>query len=65
MEVFKEARDALEEGMRKFDVCEREEFDRHECIDISIPMLVGKCRPQTAKQDGDRMTCLIRYNSYR
>ena len=52
-EIYKEERDALEE-MRKFDVCDMEEFGRLESSEKTIA-IVDRW-PQTAKQDGDRIS---------
>ena len=38
-EIQKEERDALEEGMRKFDVCDMEEFGRLESSEKMIAIL--------------------------
>ena len=52
-ETYKEERDALEE-MRKFDVCDMEEFGRLESSEKTIVVLGDRWWSQTAKQDGDR-----------
>ena len=54
--VYKEERDALEEGMRKLDVCDMEEFGRLESREKTIAILGDRWWPQTAKQDGDRIS---------
>ena len=38
-EVYKEERDALEEGIRKLDVCDMEEFGRPESSEKTIAIL--------------------------
>ena len=53
-EIYKEEWDALE--MRKFDVCDMEEFGRLESSEKTIAILGDRWWPQTAKQDGDRMS---------
>ena len=55
-EIYKEERDALEEGMRKLDVCAMEEFGRLESSEKTIAILGDRWWPQTAKQDGDRIS---------
>ena len=52
-EIYKERRDALE--MRKFNVCDMEEFDRLETSEETIAILGDKWWPQAAKQEGDRI----------
>ena len=55
-EICKEERDAVEEGMRKLDVCDMEEFCRLEGSEKTIAILGDRWWPQTAKQDGDRIS---------
>ena len=55
-EIYKEERDALEEGMRKSDVCDMEELGRLENNEKTIAMLGDRWWTQTAKQDGDRIS---------
>ena len=40
-EIYKEERDALEEGMRKLDVCDTEEFGRLESSEKTIKMVAA------------------------
>ena len=54
-EIYKEERDAVEE-MRKLDLCDMEEFDRQESSEKTIAILGDRWWPQTAKQDGDRIS---------
>ena len=54
-DIYKEERDALEEEMRKLDVCDMEEFGRRESSEKTIAILRDRWWPQTAKQDGDRI----------
>ena len=42
--------------MRKLDVCDMEEFGRLESIENTIAILGYRWWPQTAKQDGDRIS---------
>ena len=42
--------------MRKFDVCDMEEFGRLESSEKTIAALGDRSWPQTAKQDGDRIS---------
>ena len=60
-EIYKEERDALE--MRTLDVCDTEELGRLESSEKTIAILGDRWWPQTAKQDGDRMSeqflCII------
>ena len=53
--IFKEERDALEET-RKIDVCDMEEFCRLESSEKTIAILGDRWWPQTAKQDGYRVS---------
>ena len=55
-EICKEERDALEEEMRKLDVCGMEESCRLESSEKTIAVLRDRWRPQTARQDGDRIS---------
>ena len=55
-EIFKEERDALEEGMRKLNVRDMEEFGKQESNEKTIAILGDRWWPQTAKQDGDRIS---------
>ena len=55
-EICKEERDALEEEMRKSGVCDMEEFGRLESSEKTIVILEDRWWPQTAKQDGDRIS---------
>ena len=55
-ETYKEERDALEEEMRKSDVCDMEEIGGLESSEKTIAILGDRWRPQTAKQDGDRIS---------
>ena len=52
-EICKKERAALEEEMRKLDVCDMEEFGRLESSEKTIAILGDRWWPQTAKQDGD------------
>ena len=54
--IYKEERDALEEGTRVLDVlCDMEELGRLESSEKTIAILGDRWWPQTAKQDGDRI----------
>ena len=54
--IYKVSWDALEEGMRKLDVCEIEGFRRLEISnDKTIAILEDRLWLQKAKMDGDRM----------
>ena len=44
--------------MRKLDVCDMEEFGRLESSEKTIAILGNRWWPQTAKQDGDRISSL-------
>ena len=55
-EIYKEEWDALEEGMRKLDVCDMEEFGRLGKSEKTIAILGDIWWPRTVKQDGDRMS---------
>ena len=54
-EIYKEERDALEEEMRKLDVCGMEEFCKLESSEKTITILVNRWWPQAAKHDQDRI----------
>ena len=54
-EMCKEERDVLVE-MRKLDVCDKEEFGGLESSEKTIAILGDRWWPQTAKQDGDRIS---------
>ena len=52
-EIYKEERDALEENIRRLDVCDMEEFDRLQRSEKTMAVILGdRWWPQTAKQDG-------------
>ena len=55
-EIYKEERDALEEGIMKLDVCDMEKFGRLESSENekTIAILGDKWWPQPAKQHGDK-----------
>ena len=55
-EIYEEERDALEEGMRKLDVCDIEEFGRLESSEKTIAFQGDKWWPQTAKENEDRIS---------
>ena len=55
-EAYKEERDALEEGMRKLDVCDTEGLGRLESSEKTIAILGDRWWPQTAKQNRDRIS---------
>ena len=55
-EIYREGRNALEDGMRKLDVCDMKEFGRLESSEKTIAILRDKWWPQAAKQDGDRIS---------
>ena len=58
-EIFKEEWDALEEKLRKLYVCDMEKFRRLERSEKTIDILGDRWWPQTAKQDGDRISKLF------
>ena len=51
-----EERGALEEEMRKLDVCDMEEFGRLKSSEKTIAILGDRWWTQIAKQDGDRIS---------
>ena len=53
-EIYKEERDALETG--ELDECDMEEFGRLESSEKTIAIVGDKWWPQTAEQDGDRIS---------
>ena len=54
-EIYKEEQGALEET-RKLGTCDMEEFDRLESSEKPIAILGDRWMPQTAKQDGSRIS---------
>ena len=64
-EIYKEELDALEEEMRKLDVCDMEEFGRLESSEKTVATLGDKWWPQTAKQDGDRISKQFLCNTWK
>ena len=55
-EIYKEGRDVLQEEVRKLDVFDIAEFGRPESSEKTIAILGDRWWPQTAKQDGDRIS---------
>ena len=55
-EICKEERDALKEEIMKLDVCDMEEFGRLESSEKTIAILGDRWWPQTAKQEGERIS---------
>ena len=55
-EIYKEDRDALEKEMRKLNVYDMEEFGRLEGSEKTVAILGARWWPQTAKQEGDRIS---------
>ena len=55
-EIYKEERDALEEEIRKLDVCDMKVFGRLGSSQKTIAIPGDRWLPQTAKQDGDRIS---------
>ena len=53
-EIYEEERDALD--LRKLDVCNVKEFGRLDSSEKTIAILGDKWWPQTANQDGDRIS---------
>ena len=51
--------------MRKLDVCGMEEFGRLESSENTIAILGDRWWPQTAKQDGDRISKQFLCNIWR
>ena len=54
--IYNEERDAIEEGIRKLDVRDMEEFNKLESNEKTVAILGDRWWPQTAKQDGDRIS---------
>ena len=54
-EIYKEERDVLVE-MRKLDECDLDEFGRLESIEKMVAILGDRWCPQTARQEGDRIS---------
>ena len=63
-EIYKEERGALEEGKRKLDACDMEEFGRLESSEKTIAILGDRWWPQTVKRDGDRISKQFLYVVY-
>ena len=55
-EINKEERDVLEGEMRRYDGCDMEEFGRLKSGEKTIAILGDRRWPQTAKQDGARIS---------
>ena len=55
-EIHKKGQDVLEEEMGKLDGCDTEEFGRVQSSEKTIAILGDRWWPQTAKQDGDRIS---------
>ena len=55
-EIYKKERDALEVEMWQLDVCDVEDFGRLESSEKTISILGERWWPQTAKQDGDKIS---------
>ena len=53
-EIYKEERDALE--MRKIDECDMEKFGTLDSSEKTIAILGDRWWPQTAKQQGDKIS---------
>ena len=53
-EIYKEERDVLE--MRKIDDCDMEKFGTLESSEKTIAILGDRWWPQTAKQQGDKIS---------
>ena len=64
-EVYGKKRDALEEEMRKLDERDMEEFGRLESSEKAIAILGDRWWPQTAKQDGNRISKRFFCNMWR
>ena len=54
-EIFQEEWDVLEE-MRKIDKCDVEKLGTLHSSEKTIAILGNKWRPQTAKQEGDKLS---------
>ena len=55
-EIYKQERDVLVQEMRKLDECDMEEFGRLKSSEKTISILGDRWWPQTAKQEGDRIS---------
>ena len=53
-EIYKDERDVLE--MRKIDECDMEEFGTLDSSEETIAILGDRRWPQTAKQEGDKIS---------
>ena len=51
--MYKEERDVLEEGMRRFDECDMEKFGALDSSGKTIAILGDRWWPHAAKQEGD------------
>ena len=56
--MHNEQRGVLKEEMRKLDECDMEEFGRLESSAKTIAILGDRWWPQTAKQEGDRISTI-------
>ena len=56
MKYTMEELDALEEEMRKLDICDMEDVGRLESSEKTVAILGDRWWAQTTKQDGDRIS---------
>ena len=54
--MYKEERDVLEEGMRRFDECDMEKFGALDSSGKTIAILGDRWWPHAAKQEGDTIS---------
>ena len=55
-EIYKDERNVLEEGVGRLHDCDMEEFCRQESSEKTIAILGDRWWPQTAKQQGDKIS---------
>ena len=55
-ELYKQERIVLEEGMRKIDECDVDKFGTLDSSEKTIAILGDRWWPQTAKQEGDKIS---------
>ena len=55
-EIYKEERDVLEGEMRKINECDMEKYGTLDSSEKTIAILGDRWWPQTAKQEGDKIS---------
>ena len=63
--MYKQERIVLEEGMRKIDECDVDKFGTLDSSEKTIAILGDRWWPQTAKQEGDKISKKFLYNIWK